>query len=457
MSAPDPLPDLLLAVPAVILACGAGARLARRVGQPPVVGEIAAGIALGPSLLGWLAPDAQHWLFPASVMPYLSALGNLGLLAFMFLIGLELDLGTLRRARGVAVAVSVSSLVVPFALGSLTALAMYDRLAAAHQDRLPFLLFIAIAMSITAFPVLARILIDRGMYTTPLGTVAMASAAVNDVCAWCLLAVVAAVSTSSSPDQALVTVAEAVGFALVMGYVVRPVLARLAGRAGRVSESMVLVLVFSGVCLSSLATDRIGVHAVFGAFLFGAVTPRGSVPIERAAGRMQTFAVPVLLPLFFVGTGMNTDLTRLVGSAELWGWTALLLAVAMLGKWGGSTGAARLAGQSWRDAMSIGALMNCRGLTELVVLNVGLQLKVISIEVFSMLVVVALVTTAATTPALEWFGRIGRGGGDGAPGSAVSAEPDDEPAASTAVGDEPGEGTAVDDEPAGSTARGRRP
>lgn len=405
MSAPDPLPDLLIAVPVVISVCRLGALLSRRIGQPPVIGEITLGILLGPSLLGWISPSAQHWLFPPEVLPYITVLGNIGLLAFMFLVGLELDLSALRGHSRTAVAVSQAGIVLPLALGSLLALGMYGTFAPTGVDRLPFVLFIAVSMSITAFPVLARILTDRDLYATPLGSLAMACAAVDDVSAWCLLAVVAAVSTSGSPEQAALTALWSVLFLSAMLYVVRPLLARHTKRADRAVESTVLVVLFSGLCLSAFVTDRIGVHALFGAFLFGVVTPRGSRAVELSAAGLRAFTVPVLLPLFFVSTGLRTDVSLLTGDPVQWLWFGAVLAVAVLGKWGGSTGAAHLSGQSWRDAMSIGALMNCRGLTELVVLNLGLELGVIGPDLFTILVLMALVTTAATSPALTWFHR----------------------------------------------------
>lgn len=405
MSAPDPLPDLLIAVPAVILACRAGALLFRRIGQPPVIGEITLGILLGPSLLGWISPSAQHWLFPPESLPYIGVLGNLGLLAFMFLVGLELDLSALRGHGRTAVAVSQVSIALPLALGSLLALGMYDTFAPKGVDRLPFVLFIAVSMSITAFPVLARILTDRGLYTTRLGSLAMACAAVDDVSAWCLLAVVVAVGTSGTAEHAALTAMWSIGFLVLMLYVVRPLLARLVARAGRAVESTVLVAMFSGLCLSAYLTDRIGIHALFGAFLFGVVTPRGSRAVELSAARLRAFTLPVLLPLFFVSTGLRTDVSLLTGGATPWLWAGAVLAVAVVGKWGGSTVAARLSGQSWRDAMSLGSLMNCRGLTELIVLNMGLQLGVIGPELFTILVLMALITTAITSPALTWFLR----------------------------------------------------
>ncbi|MGM9380731.1 cation:proton antiporter [Streptomyces antibioticus] len=323
----------------------------------------------------------------------------------MFLVGQELRIGSLRAQSSTAVAVSMTSIALPLGLGTLLALGMYDSFAPEGVERLPFVLFIAVAMSITAFPVMARILVDRGMYRTPVGVPALACAAFDDVTAWCLLAALVAVSSAGSPMEAVTTALSAVGFAVFMVAVVHPVLARLTARAERVStDGMVLVVLFSGLCLSALATDLIGVHALFGAFLFGAVTPRGSRVIEVQSARLRAFAVPVLLPLFFVTTGLRADVGLPAADPVQWLWAGAVLAVAVPAKWGGGTGAARLAGRSWRDAMSIGALMNCRGLTkltELIVLNVGLGLGVTSQDLFTILVLMALITTAATSPALD--------------------------------------------------------
>ncbi|MER5220683.1 cation:proton antiporter domain-containing protein [Streptomyces flaveus] len=406
MSAADPVPALLVAVPVVILACQAGATLFRRLGQPPVIGEIAMGIMLGPSLLGWLWPEAQHWLFPEEVLPYTSALGQLGLLAFMFLVGLELDLGALRGSSRTAVAVSQAGMLVPLGLGALLALAMYGQLAPNGVGLGPFTLFIAVAMSVTAFPVLARILVDRGLYGTPLGALAMACAAVDDVAAWCLLALVVALTSAGSPLDVVTTAGLTVAFGAVMVLVVRPLLARwAAARADRTNDGAILVLLFSGLSISALGTDLIGVHTLFGAFLFGVITPRGHRRIEASAARLRSVAVPVLLPLFFVHTGLRTEVGALAADPVQWLWAGAVLVVAVLGKWGGAAGAARACGHSWREAMSVGALMNCRGLTELVVLNIGLELGVIGPELFTMLVLVALITTAATSPAVSRFHR----------------------------------------------------
>lgn len=410
MATADPLPMLLVALPAVIAACRAGGALVQRIGQPAVVGEMCVGIILGPSLLGWLWPSAQHWLLPPGVLPFTGMLGQLGLLVFMFLIGLELDLSSLRGNRRGAVAVSQASVALPMALGVGLALVMYGSFAPKGVDRLPFALFMGVAMSITAFPVLARILSERGLYATPTGALAMACAAIDDVTAWCLLSLVVALTVSSSILGAATTAGLTVVFAAVMIWGVRPLVARWAARSARASgsgeryESSVIVALFSAICLAGLATDRIGVHTVFGAFLLGTVMPRGSLSIERAASRLRSVAVPVLLPLFFVQTGLRTNLAGLTDASQ-WLWAGAVLAVASVGKWGGATLAARAVGQDWRAALTIGALMNSRGLTELIILNIGYELGVIGPDLFTILVVMALVTTALTGPALGLIRR----------------------------------------------------
>ncbi|WP_189920116.1 cation:proton antiporter [Kitasatospora xanthocidica] len=397
---------VLIAVPAVILTCQASAWAVRRLGQPAVIGEILAGILLGPSLLGWLAPDLQHWLLPPAVLPITSSLGNLGLLVFLFLVGFELDLGSLRGHSRTAAAVSQAGILVPLALGCALAWAMYPTLAPAHTGRTAFVLFIGTALSITAFPVLARILSDRGLATTQLGALAMACAAASDAIAWCLLAGVVALCAAGSPVSALTTLAlaAAVTAALVA---LRPGLLRLLQRAERASDELVMVTVFVGMCLTAYVTDRIGVHPLFGAFLFGAVTPRGLPALERCTARLRAVAVPILLPLFFVDTGLHTDFARLAAGPSLWLWTLAVLGAAVAGKWGSATLAARLTGCAWRPAAALGVLMNCRGLTELVVLNIGRQLGVIGTDLFSILVLMALLTTAATTPLLNLLTRGG--------------------------------------------------
>ncbi|MFE2154977.1 cation:proton antiporter [Streptomyces lavendulae] len=407
--------QVLVAVAVVVLACGVGGAGARRLGQPVVVGEIAVGILLGPTLLGWVWPQGQRWLLPGEVLPYLGVLGDLGLVAFMFLVGLELDFGLLRgQGRAVAL-VSQASVWVPCALGALLALGLYGSFAPEGVGRAEFVLFVAVALSVTAFPVLARILTEQGLYGTPVGALAMACAAVVDVVAWCLLAVVVAVAGGGGAGAGPVRALAAGAFVAGMWWGVRPLLARVMGRwSGGTGGGGVLAGLFGGLCLAAYATDALGVHALFGAFVFGAVVPRGVKAVERAAERIREFAVPVLLPLFFVGSGLRTDVGAL-GGGWVWLWAAVVPVVAVVAKWGGATGAALLAGRSREEAVLLGALMNCRGVTELVVLNIGIGLGVIGVELFTVLVLMAVVTTAMTGPVVRALrGGSGECGGRGA-------------------------------------------
>ncbi|MCX5199803.1 cation:proton antiporter [Streptomyces sp. NBC_00249] len=409
---------VLAAVAVVVLACWAGGALVGRLGQPAVVGEIGVGILLGPSFLGWVWPAGQEWLLPDEVTAQLGVLGTLGLVVFMFLVGLELELGLLRGLGRTVVLVSQGSVWVPLGLGGLLALGMYGSFAPEGVGRAEFVLFVAVAMSVTAFPVLARILTEQGLYGTPVGSLAMACAAVVDVVAWCLLAVVVAVAGGGGVGAGLGRAALAGVFLAGMWWGVRPLLARGAAAGWGVRRgtgrpgSGVAALLFGGICLAAYGTDALGVHALFGAFVLGAVMPRGVKAVERAAGRMREFVVPVLLPLFFVGSGLRTDVGLLGGGGGgAWWWAAGVLAVAVVAKWGGATAAALVAGQGARDAVLLGALLNCRGVTELVVLNVGLGLGVIGAELFTMLVLMALVTTAATGPVVRVLRPDGVDGG----------------------------------------------
>ncbi|NYI06022.1 cation:proton antiporter [Allostreptomyces psammosilenae] len=398
-TAPDPYRKLLFALPLVYAACHVVAWLCRRIGQPPVIGEIVAGILLGPSLLGWLWPTAFDWLFPPYLLPVLNVLGQLGLLAFMFLVGHELDLAHIRGRGAAALAISHVSIALPLLCGVLLAFGMFGTFAPHGVPFFAFALFLGVSMSITAFPVLARILTDRGLYDTPLGALALTCAAICDVTAWCLLAVVVATTDGGSLSHVAWTLALSVAFTALMLLVVRPALARLlAARA--LPAGAVLPVLFGGAALSALATELIGVHAIFGAFLFGVITPRGTVEGGRAAGHLQAVTVPLLLPLFFVHIGLLTRFELLGGDAGLWLWCLAAIAVATVGKWGGTTVVARTQGLGRRESLALGSLMNCRGLTELIVLGIGLELGVITPTLFTILVITALVTTALTSPAL---------------------------------------------------------
>ena len=393
---------LLLAVAVIILVsrlCGA---LFRRINQPQVMGEIVGGILLGPSLLGAIAPQVSEFLFTDQVLPFLDVLAQIGLVLFMFLIGVELDVRLIRGNGQAAAVVSHASIVGPFITGVLLALAIFTTLGSEEGEFLPFALFLGASMSITAFPVLARILAERGLHKTRLGTVAITCAAVDDVTAWCLLAVVIAVAAASGLGGAFVTIGLAVVFVAFMIAVVRPLLARIARYHDENGElgGTLLALIFVGVLLSALATDRIGIHAIFGAFLFGAIMPQHSKFIHELTIKLEDFSVIFLLPLFFAYSGLRTELGQLGTDLRLWGFAALVIAVAIIGKWGGSALAARYVGLTWRESLAVGILMNCRGLTELVILNIGLDLGVIPPALFAMLVLMALVTTFMTTPIL---------------------------------------------------------
>lgn len=398
---------LLLALPVILLVCHLTARLFRRMAQPPVVGEIAAGVLLGPSLLGLVWPSGYHHLFPAELTAPINTLAQLGLICFMFMVGYELDLGAVRGRGQVVLAISHVGVAIPLLVGVLLALGMYDGYGPDGLSFTAFGLFVAVAMSITAFPVLARIIADRRPEELPVGPVALSCAAVGDVTAWCLLAVVVAVAGHSSPFGAVRILVLTVLFSALLRFAVRPLLERaLSGRAW--SRGTMLPVLFSGILLSALSTDRIGIHAIFGPFLLGAVMPRGSAPVEWAMGRLRSVTEALLLPLFFVFSGLRTSI-GLLGDWQAWLWCLAILVTAMAAKWGPSTLAARGCGMSWEDSLSIGALMNCRGLTELVVLNIGLDLGVVTPTVFTMFVVMALISTVLTAPALSLIGRLSAG------------------------------------------------
>jgi Kef-type K+ transport system membrane component KefB len=393
----EALLHLLLALAAVITLGQVLARLFARLSQPPVIGEMLAGILLGPSLIG---EKASALILPGSVAPYLSVVAQLGVILYMFTVGLELDTGILRNRAHATVATSHASILAPFLLGSLLALDLYPRLSNRSVPFTSFALFLGLAMSITAFPVLARILTDRNMSRTQLGIVALSCAAADDVTAWCLLALVVGVTRAEVGGALLVPVG-ALAFILLMFLVVRPVMKRVSSRwADERLPRETVALVLVALLASTMATELIGIHAIFGAFLLGAVIPHDSA-IARSFIRQLEHVVAVLfLPAFFAFTGMRTRIDLVTGASQ-WLICALIIAVATVGKFGGSAIAARLTGMDWRMSAALGTLMNTRGLMELVVLNIGLDLKVISPTLFSMMVVMALVTTVATSPVLR--------------------------------------------------------
>ncbi len=396
---------LLLQMTVIVLTALACGWVAERVGQTRVIGEIAGGILLGPSVLGRMAPGVSGHLLPQSSLASLETLSTVGLVLFLFLIGTELEYAHMRREKAAAAMGSGLSILLPFALAAAVAPALRVRFAPAGVRSLEFMLFLGISMSITAFPVLARILEERGLQFTPLGTTALLCAALDDVCAWCLLAVALTLVPSASDARSL-----PLRLLLLMVYVagmifaVRPVGAWFAERSetGVLSYSQFGV-VLAGVLASAAATDAIGVHPLFGAFLAGCCFPRRRSWQTAVRTRLDTIVSVLLLPLFFALTGVRTRLDLLSGS-RVWFWTVVVLAVAVVGKMGGAVLASRWTGHTWRHAAALGALLNTRGLVELVVLNIAYNAHVFSPTLFTMMVVMALITTAMTTPMLNLLG-----------------------------------------------------
>ena len=394
---------LLAQIAAILLVSRLLGLVTRWLGQPLVIAEVLAGIVLGPSLLGWLWPAAMVTLFPVTSLPALKMLSQIGLVLFMFLIGLELDPKLLKGRTHSSVLISHTSIILPFALGAAAAWWLRDSYSSPEVPFVSFMLFLGVAMSVTAFPVLARILSERHLLTTRVGAITIACAAVDDVTAWCLLAFVVSLARAQAIRDAVWTTGLALVFILMMMLVVRPFLrrlgARVASREGLTPTVIAIILLL--LIASSCITEIIGIHALFGAFLFGATLPKEGRLAETLADKLETVAVVLLLPLFFAYSGLRTEI-GLVSEPREWLVTAALIALATAGKFGGSTVAARLTGLRWREASAIGILMNTRGLMELIVLNIGMDLGVISPTMFTMMVIMALVTTVATSPVLRW-------------------------------------------------------
>ncbi|WP_222720268.1 cation:proton antiporter [Actinomadura sp. HBU206391] len=376
---------------------------ARRLRQPPVIGEIAAGILLGPSVLGLLPGNLTDHIFPAEARPLLSAIAQAGLLLFIFMIGWEFERGLLRKRKTLAAAVSLSSVLLAFVLGVGLAFVLYAEHSTVQGKEVPataFALFLGAAMSVTAFPVLARILSDNGLMQTRVGALALASAAVDDVVAWCLLALVSALVTAGDGSDLVQIFGLSMVYVAVMVLLVRPLLAFLVRRwtRGR-GAPYLLVMLAAGVFLSSYATTWIGIHAIFGAFLFGFIMPRepGDVLESHLRKPLETVSL-LLLPVFFIVTGLGVDIGGLSGRNYL--ELAAIIVVACAGKLIGSAAPARAFGLPWREVGTLGLLMNTRGLTELIILNAGVGLGVLDTPMFTMMVIMALVTTALAGPLL---------------------------------------------------------
>jgi Kef-type K+ transport system membrane component KefB len=399
---PLTLAAFFIAIAVVMLMARLVGSLAVRVGQPRVMGEVVAGIALGPTIFGAITPELQAEIFPLDIIPLIGVVANLGLIFYMFLVGLELDASQLRGRVAQALAISNASVALPMVLGMAAAVPIYG-LVGPDTEFVAFALFMGVAMSITAFPVLARILVERRMLKRPVGALAMASAAIDDVTAWFLIALALAVAAASgSGSEVVETVLLAGAFCVVMFLVVRPLIGRVStayDEVGRVPSGWIAAI-FAGVLLAAYTTELIGIAIIFGAFVMGLVMPRHAGLTEDVTRRVEDFVVILLLPLFFTYTGLRTDI-GLLDRPELWLLTLALIAVAIVGKLAGAMIAARVSGMGWRASAVIGTLMNTRGLTELIVLNLALEAGVISEALFAALVIMALVTTFMAGPLLR--------------------------------------------------------
>ncbi len=394
------LPLLLAQILVILIVSRLVGMVLRRLGQPPVVGEMVAGLLLGSSVLGVLSPGVYDTLFPRGTLRFLNALSQIGILMFMFLVGLDLDRELLARRGRAALLTSHASIAIPMFLSAGLAFLLFEALAVTGERFTPFTLFLGTAMSVTAFPVLARILTDRGLQHSAVGTVALASAAVDDVTAWCVLALVVATTRADAGGLPLwATIGGLILHVALMLGVVRPLLRRHVDRLlaprGLTTDLVAGVVVIT--LASAWITESLGVHALFGGFLAGVACPKDARVVEGLKQRFEDVMVVLLLPLFFAITGLRTNI-RLLDSPAEWIMCLAVIGVAIVGKFGGSSVAARAGGMSWRDATIVGTLMNTRGLMELVVLNIGLDLGVLTPTLFAMMVLMALTTTLMTTP-----------------------------------------------------------
>jgi Kef-type K+ transport system membrane component KefB len=397
-----PLTILLLQISVVITAAKLFGIFFKRIGQPAVIGEIAAGIVLGPSLLGWLAPDVMSFIFPDASLDTLQLLSQIGLILFMFIIGLEVDIEILKSRASAAVVISHVSIVFPYFLGVFLAWHLYSTYAPANIPFIAYGLFMGIAMSITAFPVLARIIREKKLTKTTAGGLAIICAAIDDVSAWCILALVVAIAKAGNISNALVTMFLSLVYVLVMMLVVKPILKKLSesrfedGKADITFTGIVFLLLIG----SAFMAEVIGIHALFGAFLAGVIMPTSSSLRHVFTEKVEDVSVTLLLPLFFAFTGLRTQI-GVLNEGHLWLLCIEIIGLAVVGKFVGSAIASRLVGQTWKDSLTIGALMNTRGLMELIVLNIGYELGILTTEIFTIMVLMALITTLMTGPALN--------------------------------------------------------
>lgn len=402
-----PLALLLVQIITILFVARFFGWICKKIGQPTVIGEMIAGIVLGPSLVGTYFPEYSALLFPVASLGNLQFLSQIGLILFMYVIGMELDLNVLKNKAKDAVIISHASIIIPFTLGIVLAYFIYEQFAPMGVEFASFGLFLGIAMSITAFPVLARIVQERGLHRTRIGAMVITCAAADDITAWCILAAVIAIVKAGSFVSSIYIIALAVAYVVLMLWVVKPFLKRIGDLFSH-KESIskpVVAIFFLTLLISSYTTEVIGIHALFGAFMAGAIMPENMRFRHIFIEKVEDVSQVMLLPLFFVFTGLRTQI-GLLDDIYLWQVCGLIILVAVVGKFLGSAITARFVGQNWRDSLTIGALMNTRGLMELIVLNIGYDLGVLSTEIFSMMVIMALATTFMTGPALDLIGYI---------------------------------------------------
>jgi Kef-type K+ transport system membrane component KefB len=411
-NANDPLTRLFLQLFVVTSVSYLVGVMFTRFGQPAVVGEMIAGVLLGPSVFGLLAPAAFHFVFAASSLGALRLLSQIGICLFMFTVGMEMDAAELRRKAHTAIVVSHASIIVPYFLGVLLALFLYGHLAQPGASFTGFALFMGISMSVTAFPVLLRILQDRTILKTSLGRTATACAAVGDVTAWGVLAFVVAIARATSVGTVTLSLALVLIFVALMLVVIKPNLPNWIGQPAleRPNPSKaVLAVIFGIVLASAVSCQLIGSRALFGAFLAGIVMPTAAGFRDKLVIRIENLSAVLLLPVFFAFTGLRTQI-GLLTSAQDWLICLIIIAVATAGKLGGSAVAARVTGMNWRESLQLGALMNTRGLMELIALNIGYDMGILSQRIFTMLVIMALLTTVMTGPLVTLFGKARQAG-----------------------------------------------
>jgi len=405
----QPLSILLLQILVILTVSRLFGILLTWIGQPSVVGEIIAGIVLGPSIMGYIAPEFSEFLFPKDGVKNLQFLSQIGLAFFMFIVGMELDIDKIRQKASNAFIISHGSIIISFFIGVVLSSYIFSQFAPEGVSFLSFALFMGVALSITAFPVLARIMKERNLTKTPIGNMVISCAAIDDITAWCTLAVIIAIAKAGGMAASIVTIIMAVGFVFTMILIVRPLLKKISASTVEkesVSKTTVAIAFFI-MMISAFTTEVIGIHALFGAFMAGVVMPNNIKFKEHLATKIEDVSLLLLLPIFFAFTGLRTQI-GLLNQSHLWSTFFIVMCCAVAGKFGGGFLTSKLTGQSWKDSLSIGALMNTRGLMELIVLNIGYDLGILSPEIFAIMVLMALATTFMTGPSLSFINFVAK-------------------------------------------------